>query len=117
MKHIQSFDNFINEQNDNLNEAFNVLPSEDGTPTPGKLVIIDKSARFFTGPTFQWLPAKQGIVEIFNGSRGEETSLIVKCAEKAGDEAIDAAVKEFGSQTGDYNSLYKKVKDFLKKSV
>jgi hypothetical protein len=117
MKHIQTFESFINEQNDSLNESYNVLPSKDGTATPGQLVIIDKSSTNFTGPTFQWLPAKKGIVEVYNGSHGEESRLVVKCDEKTGDSAIEAAVKEFGSQSGDYNSLYKKVKDFLKKSV
>ena len=117
MKHFITFENFVNEKAEYLNESYNILPSKDGKENPGQLVIIDKASNSFTGPTFQWLPAKKGIVETWNGSHGEETRLVVKCAEKAGDDAIDAAVKEFGSQPGDYNSLYKKVKDFLKKSV
>jgi len=83
----------------------------------GQLIIIDSTAKFFTGPRFKWLRAKKGIVETWNGSHGEETRLVVKCDETIGDSALDAAIKEFGSQTGDYDDLYKKVKAFLKKSV
>jgi hypothetical protein len=94
-----------------------VLSTKDATPTPGQLVIIDTTAQFFTGPTFQWSRAKKGIVEIWNGSHGEETRLVVKCDETTGDSALDSAVKEFGSQTEDYSKLYKNVKAFLKKSI
>lgn len=128
---IKRFNQFANEslsrdEEDRLRELGlapqkwkgSVLPSEDGSPAPGQLVIVDPSSdELFTGPTFQWLRAKKGIVETWNGSRGEETRLVVKCDELSGDSAIDAAVKEFSSQTGDYAELYKKVKAFLKKSV
>lgn len=115
MKYIQTFESFLNESE--IDEAFNVLASEDGKENSGQLVIIDKSKKMFTGPTFRWDAKKGGIVEVYDGSHGEETRIVVKCSEKDGISAIDTAVKEFGSQNGDFNSLYKKVKDFLKKTV
>jgi hypothetical protein len=98
------------------NKMIKILSTVEVTDN-GQLIIIDSTAKFFTGPTFKWLPAKNGIVESWNGSHGEETRLVVKCDETTGDSALDSAIKEFGSQTGDYAELYKKVKAFLKKSV
>jgi hypothetical protein len=114
MKHIHTFETFVNE---NLNEGlWHVVPSEHN---PEMLTIKEPNDnQRYTGPTIYWDSKKGGAVESYDGSHGQETRIIVKCTEEDCKNALTKAAKEFENpQSADYNSYFKKVKDFIKKNV
>jgi glutamine amidotransferase-like uncharacterized protein len=108
MRYFKTFESFLNES------SFKITSDPFGL----KIEEPNKSEPFYTGPTFVWDSKKGGIVESYEGSHGTETRIIIKCTEDKGTAVLAKVAEEFKNpQSTDYNSYYKKVKDFIKKNV
>lgn len=110
MKHIHTFESFVNESlNEELitlkfNDDYQSISPTDGTPDP-------------TRPRFVMHSSKKGWVFAADGSHGTESRLIVRCDASQAEKAYQAAVQKFTGKTwNDFDKMKKEVSEFLKKN-
>ena len=110
MKHIQLFEQFINES------ANRELIQAD---TPDQILRLN--AMHSGGPNYYFLDKKKGLVVSYSGSAGEETRILIKCTEADALNAIEAAKQKFyKSKWSDFKNsdlAIKAVESFLKNAV
>ena len=116
MKHIKTFEGFVNESY-NVNESKVTIQPMDKVTGPDEKVI----QLVGTGGvpvSYFWTNTKKGIVRSLAFAGNSETRILVKCKEDSGDQLIAQAIKDLGSKTwSDEMACTKELEKYFKDNI
>jgi len=116
MKHIKTFEGFVNESYD-VNESKVTIQPMDKVTGPDEKVI--QLVGYEGVPvSYFWSNIKKGLVRSLAFPGNSETIILVKCKEDSGDQLIAQAIKDLGSKTwSDEMACTKELEKYFKDNL
>jgi hypothetical protein len=110
MKHIKTFEGFVNES------TVTIQPMDKVTGPDEKVIQLVGSGG--VPVSYFWSNIKKGLVRSLAFAGNSETRILVKCKEDSGDQLIAQAIKDLGSKTwSDEMACTKEIEKYFKDNL